>query len=334
MDRDFVMRTLLLILVVLATMQVAFPQTESGTELLGRGINLGNMLEAPEEGDWGLRFEDDFPILVKEAGFEHVRIPIRWSTHSSSSPPYLIDDQFLSRVKHVVDASRREGLKVIVNVHHFEPLYAEPGKHREWLNSLWEQISTAFVDADDQLYFEILNEPHGELNEQLWNSMLIETLAVIRRQHPQRWVIIGPAPWNGIGGLDKLRLPPADRKLIVTAHYYLPFKFTHQGASWVDPTPPLGATWLATAEQIRELEQDFDRVSDWGKREGRPIYIGEFGVYQAAPMESRVVWTKHVREACVRRQFSWAYWELAAGFGVLDNESKTWRVDLLKALVE
>jgi endoglucanase len=63
----------------------------------------------------------------------------------------LIDDQFLSRVKHVVDASRRAGLKVIVNVHHFEPLYAQPDKHRDWLNAIWEQISAAFADADDQL---------------------------------------------------------------------------------------------------------------------------------------------------------------------------------------
>ncbi|MCA9125744.1 MAG: glycoside hydrolase family 5 protein [Planctomycetales bacterium] len=334
MDRDFAMRTLLIVLVLLATMQMAFPQTESGSDLLGRGINLGNMMEASKEGDWGLRFEDDFPTLIKEAGFEHVRIPIRWSTHSSSSPPYLIEDEFINRVKHVVDACRRAGLKVIVNVHHFEPLYAEPDKHHDWLNAIWQQISTAFVDADDQLYFEILNEPHGELNEQLWNSILIETLAVIRRQHPHRWVIIGPAPWNGIGGLDKLSLPSADQRLIVTAHYYLPFKFTHQGASWVDPTPPPGTTWLATAEQVRELEQDFDRVAAWGNREGRPIYIGEFGAYQAAPTESRVVWTKHVREACERRQFGWAYWELAAGFGVLDKESRTWRADLLKALVE
>lgn len=334
MSRNLVMRMLLLVLASFATLQRGFPQEESGLGLLGRGINFGNVLEAPKEGDWGLRFEDDFPTLVKNAGFEHVRIPIRWSTHSSSSPPYLIDEQFLKRVKHVVDASRQAGLKIIVNVHHFEQLYAEPEKHRDWLKALWEQISAAFADADEHVYFEVLNEPHGKLNEQEWNSLLFETLLVIRRQHPRRWVIIGPAPWNGIEGLKKLKLPESDQRIIVTAHYYLPFKFTHQGASWVEPMPPVGVTWLATAEQVRELEKDFDMVAEWGKRESHPIYIGEFGAYQAAPLESRVAWTKHVRAACESRKFGWAYWELAAGFGVLDKESKTWRVDLLRALVE
>ena len=44
---------------------------------LQRGINLGNMLEAPNEGEWGLRVQEEYFDLVKEAGFDFVRLPIR-----------------------------------------------------------------------------------------------------------------------------------------------------------------------------------------------------------------------------------------------------------------
>src|SRR6185295_9725862 len=44
---------------------------------LGRGVNLGNALEAPEEGDWGIVLQESDFQLIKNAGFTAVRVPIR-----------------------------------------------------------------------------------------------------------------------------------------------------------------------------------------------------------------------------------------------------------------
>src|SRR5574342_296855 len=54
---------------------------------LGRGMNLGNALEAPNEGDWGVTLKSEYFELIKNAGFNSVRLPIRWSTHVSANPP-------------------------------------------------------------------------------------------------------------------------------------------------------------------------------------------------------------------------------------------------------
>ena len=35
-------------------------------KLMGRGINLGNALEAPREGDWGITLEADFFAKIKQ----------------------------------------------------------------------------------------------------------------------------------------------------------------------------------------------------------------------------------------------------------------------------
>ena len=110
--------------------------------------------------------------------------------------------------------------------------------------------------------------------------MLKETLAVIRKTNPTRNVIIGPAFWNNIHYLDKLELPADDRHIIVTVHYYLPMEFTHQGASWNKETAKLsGVTWGTEAEKHR-VEEDFAGVQEWSKKEGRPIFLGEFGAYE------------------------------------------------------
>src|SRR4051794_5156336 len=55
---------------------------------LSRGINLGNMLEAPAEGEWGLTVRTEYLDLIRAAGFDSVRVPIRWSAHTGAQQPF------------------------------------------------------------------------------------------------------------------------------------------------------------------------------------------------------------------------------------------------------
>jgi endoglucanase len=302
---------------------------------LGRGVNLGNALEAPSEGAWGIRLRPEYFEKVKEAGFQSVRIPIRWSTHAAEEAPYRIDPEFLARVEWAVDQALGRGLKVVLNFHHIEEIYARPEEERPRFLALWKQVAEHFRDRPvDSVAFEILNEPHAELDADAWNALLPEALAVIRASNPERVVVVGPAQWNNLSHLDRLRLPDDDRRLIVTFHYYSPFQFTHQGASWAQGSDAwLGRTWTAKDDELAALRADFDKVAAWAKQHDRPIYLGEFGAFSRAPMESRVTWTRTVAREAEARGFSWAYWELASGFGVLDPRSLEWRKPLLAALL-
>src|SRR5262245_45593506 len=49
---------------------------------LGRGMNLGNALEAPQEGEWGVRLRAEYFSAIKKAGFTTIRLPVRWSAHA------------------------------------------------------------------------------------------------------------------------------------------------------------------------------------------------------------------------------------------------------------
>ena len=57
--------------------------TPAASVTLRRGINFGNMLEAPNEGEWGLYVQEEYFDLVKGAGFDFVRLPVNWKAHTT-----------------------------------------------------------------------------------------------------------------------------------------------------------------------------------------------------------------------------------------------------------
>jgi len=302
-------------------------------KILGRGINIGNALEAPNEGDWGVVTKDEFFDIIKEAGFSHVRIPIRWSTHAYAFPPYKIMDRFFKRVDEVINGALKRGLAVVINIHHYEELMNDPEEHKERFLALWKQIADRYKDYPETLFFEILNEPHGNLTPEKWNELLEEALKVIRSIDKNHTIIIGTAEWGGISALEKLSVPEWEKNSIVTIHYYNPFEFTHQGAEWVEGSEKwLGRKWGSPDDQ-KHLIEEFNFIEEWSKKNKRPIYIGEFGAYRKADLESRIKWTSFVVREMEKRRWSWAYWEFCSGFGVYDTLRKTWNKDLLEALI-
>lgn len=302
---------------------------------LGRGINLGNALEAPDIGAWGIALEEKWFELIKQAGFNSVRIPIRWSAHTSDEAPYTIDESFFEYVDWAIEQSLDNDLMVIINMHHYEEIFIEPAQESQKFLSIWEQISLRYKDQPKEVLFEILNEPHGELTADLWNQLLPLGLERIREHNPYRTVVIGAAEWGGIPGLLKLDIPD-DGNLIVTVHYYEPFHFTHQGAEWVegDADAWLGTTWDGTSQEVAAVENHFQTIVDWGADRGVPINIGEFGAYSKADSPSRGRWTAAIVKFALDNNMSYHYWEFASGFGIYNPNDGTWDVDLLRGLTK
>ncbi|MCC9601190.1 glycoside hydrolase family 5 protein [Stieleria sp. JC731] len=426
------------------------------------GVNFGNMLEAPNEGDWGLRANDAWFKQIKDAGFDHVRLPISWGYHTAQTAPYKIDPALLDRVEHLAKACLDADLKLLINCHHDPNLNQKPVENKARFLAMWKQIAERFRGLpEDRVAFELLNEPHDTLAKSpgLWNGFVVETLKVVRQTNPDRTVVVGPINYNSISSLNTLELPD-DPNVSVTVHYYLPFDFTHQGAQWVSPPKPTGIQWdpketsiangwrneswqtttkgnsrgleveyqagwagiklrsgkphsrplaielqtdaavkiqvslvngdkrtdsviVTEPNQTRRVKFDSDQMgesfdtiylqnntpksqpaftirklaliyadetqnllgtandsiisdlataAEWGKKHNRVIYLGEFGAYQAADIESRQRWTAAVRSAAESLQMDWSYWEFAAGFGIFDPDKQMFKQPLLDAL--
>lgn len=298
-----------------------------------RGINIGNALEAPKEGEWGVYIRDEYFRIIREAGFDTVRIPIRWSAHAENNPPYRIDEDFFNRVDRVVNKSLEQGLITIINIHHYEEIMQDPLGHRDRFKALWSQISEHYKGYPETLFFELLNEPYGELTDERWNMLIRETAEIIRRTNPTRKIIVGPTGWNSVYNLKGLVIPE-DENIIVTFHFYTPFEFTHQGAEWVSPSPTVGRKWLGTQGEKKQITDELNMAVEWAMQHGNvSLLMGEFGAYSKADMDSRVRWTRFVAREAEKRGIAWCYWEFCAGFGAYDPDKGEWRTELLNALI-
>ncbi len=301
----------------------------------GVGINLGNALDGPSEGAWGYRLEADHFAAISQAGFDCVRLPVRWSAHADKKAPYRIDEKFFQRVDWAIEQATKNKLQIIVNIHHYDELVNDPDKETARFLSLWSQISKRYADQPGSVAFELLNEPHLPMTAQTWNQLIVQALKEIRPDNPSRRVVVGPVAWNAVKGLETLELPEDDRHLIATFHYYLPFRFTHQGATWVgqDTSSWIGTQWEGTELQRKAVIKDLDKALSWSIKHNRPMLMGEFGVINKAEEASRVRWAKFVSEQARQRKMGSVWWSFTAGFPVYDTKANQWIAPLRDALL-
>ncbi|MBA3773459.1 MAG: glycoside hydrolase family 5 protein [Ramlibacter sp.] len=318
------------------------PETCATAKALGRGINLGNMLEAPTEGQWGVKLEPGYIDIVGKT-FTTVRLPVRWSNNAAKTADATLDEAFAKKVDQAVDALLAKGVYVILNMHHYSQLSGsalhwnefavEPEVLEPRLINMWRQIALRYKDRSPKLLFELLNEPTGRLDGEPWNQLSPQVLAAVRASNPTRTVLIGPGEWNGIPALPKLRLPP-DRHLIVSIHNYDPFPFTHQGVEHLAKLFPVGAT-CCDAAQRKELANALDSAHKWSHDMGYPLHLGEFGTHHVADIKSREAYARMVRDEAERRGIGWTYWEFASpAFGMYSPKTGIWLEPIRRALLE
>lgn len=301
---------------------------------VGTCINLGNTLEPETEGAWGGAAATQADLeRIAAAGFETVRIPVRWHNKTGSEAPYTIDAVWMDRVQQVVDWALAEDLNVILNSHHFDPIHETPLEVSAWHGAVWQQIAERFAGyPEETLWFELENEPHKNFD----HSNLLETLTpafeAVRALHPERAVIIGGEHWSGINSLATLPLFD-DPNVHPTFHYYDPFVYTHQGASWTQPDmPPVGRTFPAPADAA-QLAKDVLAIEAYKHRTGKTPFMGEVGAYDAhIPLEDRVVYHRTLTEAFEPTGIGICVWAYANTFPFYDLEKEQWQPGMLAAV--
>ena len=322
--------------VLFATTDVNLNDPFAVNKLIGRGVSIGNALEAPKESDWDVTLQEEYFQLIKDAGFNSIRLPVRWDSHALEKAPYTIDPNYFARVDWAIKNALSRNLVLIFNMHNYYDFFTDPNNHKERYLAIWQQIAEHYKDYPNTLLFEPLNEPQDNLKGTAeWNALLREMLSVIRKSNPDRMIVIGSANFNGCYEIKGLDLPKDDRNIIVTFHYYLPRKFTHQGAKWEAGSDKyVGMKWVGTDQEKRAIVRDFNIVANWAKENNRPIYLGEFGSFYKADMDSRARWTKAVADMAAECGFSMSYWEFChINFGIYDPKTKSWHKELLEAVV-
>ncbi len=283
-----------------------------------RCINIGNRLEAPREGEWGGPLDISVFPALRTAGFNTIRLPVRWDTHTGPPPAFPIDPAYLARVQEVVGAALDADLAVVLNVHHFDPLYAEPERYAPQFLAIWQQIADHFAAADARLALELINEPRAPLEGKALEALQAQAHRRIRERHPERWIMVTGGDWSTIHGLKALRFH-GDQRTVLTFHDYAPFDFTHQGAHWAPPDiQKVTRSWPQSRDR-EDVKARMNTARTLKQRFHRPVFLGEFGAIQGA--EGRDAYLEAVRDAAEAHGIGWCVWSLTADFGVFDAAS-------------
>ncbi|UCG56464.1 MAG: glycoside hydrolase family 5 protein [Phycisphaerales bacterium] len=299
---------------------------------LGRGVNIIGYDRIWRSMDRA-RFKARYFRMIKDAGFDTVRINLHPFRHMDPENGHALGDHWWQVLDWAVENALKANLMVILDMHEFGAMGNNPQANKDRFLAFWRQVSQRLQDAPENVLFEILNEPSRKLDAEMWNQYFREALAIIRKTNPARTVIIGPPHYNSIGHLDELDLPEEDRNIILTVHYYSPMDFTHQGAPWAGRKDKTGVEWTGTEQEKAAVERDFASAQAWAKKHNRPVFLGEFGVYDKAAMESRVRYLDFVTRAMEKLGWSWAYWQFDSDFVLYDIDREKWVEPVLNALI-
>lgn len=330
---------LLLVIVQSAYSQVPF----------NRGVNLTNWFHT--ENAHQIQFKrftkQDF-INIKSLGCDVIRLPMHLHYYTNGAPDYIIDPLFFDFLDQAV--SWAEDLQIYILLDNHLPI--DPSINTDLnvgtiLNKVWTQMAQHYKDRSGYIIYEVFNEPHG-ITTQQWGTIqqgVIDAIRVIDTKHT---IIVGGSDYNRYNELKNLPVY-SDTNLIYTFHFYDPFLFTHQGASWTNPSmeplagvpfpydvdsmpecpDELKGSWIesvlnnysqdGTVEKVKEL---IDIAVEFKNSRNVPIFCGEFGVYiPNSPRQDRLNWYDTVRTYLENKEIAWTIWDYTGGFGLFEKGS-------------
>jgi hypothetical protein len=278
-----------------------------------KGINLGNTHEPPTEGGWNNpKAQEYYFDLYKDAGFDCVRIPVRYDNYTGKTPPYKVSDTWLNRIEEVAEWGLKRGLFIVINTHHddwIKSSYTDANKVR--FDSIWSQIAVKFKDKPEKLIFEIINEPHG-LTKAQNDDLHARVLSIIRKTNPTRLVIFQGHNWGGSDELITAAIPK-DSFLIGSFHSYDPYLFGLEGQG----------TWGTTSD-YNQLENKFKAVSNWSVKNNIPVFLGEFGSLKKCEFNSRMRHYRAYVELSQKYGFASMAWDDGGDFRIMERQQKSW----------
>lgn len=291
-------------------------------ERMGRGVNIPTIQN----------MDASHYKIIKDAGFDNVRIPIHPFKEVESEKDFTLKASFLKSLDEAVKNALSNKLIPIIDFHEHHAMQNGPLGTAPKFYAIWQQIAEHYKDSPDEVLFEIANEPN--MKPDLWNDLYKMAYRIIRKSNPERILLVGPVYGNQIKYLKDLELPEEDRKIIVTIHYYEPLEFTHQGAEWNEKRKNItGIHWPTEALPAQDVIDDFRTAQEWSQINNRPLHLGEFGVYNKTEMEERARWTEFVAREAEKLGWSWSYWEFNQGFGIYNLNTHQWKEELYRAFI-
>lgn len=303
------------------------------------GWNLGNTLEASgSETSWGNPVTTQAMIdMVKEAGFNAVRIPCNWMNgYVDDTENCQIKTTWLARVKEVVDYCVGRDMYAIINIHwdggwlENHPLYSMQAEINRKQSILWNQIATYFRDYDEKLLFAGTNEVHVEgvyddnkvtaenhEVQQSFNQTFVDAVRATGGRNAYRNLIVQSYNTQINFAVSKLKMPKdqIDNRLMMEVHFYDPYDYALNESNptlyWGEPYKAFG---IDSWGQESHVDNSFSSIKSSFVDKGIPVIVGEFGANRHSVtneniINSRAYYLEYVVRAAKKNGMVPFYWD-------------------------
>ena len=328
--------------------------------ILGRGINLGNSWdsEGADDAGWGNPIRDTDFAVIKAAGFNSVRIPVRWQSNSDYGT-HTVDPDRLNGVLNHIRLALANGLAVVVNFHHYVDLNCAGGggnkpdgskctyneaeftAEKAHFLALWAQVAAAMGEFEDnQVVLEILNEPIIP-DAKLVDQLMTEAYNVIRTFAPGKTIMFEAYHAAKFADIESLHLP-LDGNIIFSGHYYEPYTYSHQGLGY-ECKGDAALVSTASSDLKYYATLAYEHYPDVNGIDHVPLNMGEFGVAggdagycNPGPSNSgKTYWVKNAAKAAIDNGMSFHYWSFGqtSGFDAYNTGSEHWYTGFPEALI-
>jgi endoglucanase len=318
---------------------------------LRRGVNLsgwyggwGNL--SPEHiATWTTAADLQF---IHSAGLDYVRLGVdpTYLTNGGTDSPSSA--AALARLDQSINDILAAHLSVLITIFprsDYKHALLTPAGEQDYV-ALWKLLAAHFASLDPKhVFFDLLNEP--EIDNDAWNRIQSEVIAAIRAVDTQHTLIATGAHYSSIPDLLQLT-PVADSNVIYTFHFYEPYPFTHQGATWGSPEWPLLrdvpypadpkklAALIAEATNPRAkntltsyaaehwnkavIRRRLSQAEAWAHQKHVPLICNEFGAFRdTAPAAQRARYLHDVRSTLESLHIPWAMWDYRGNFGMVTH---------------
>lgn len=312
---------------------------------MGVGWNLGNSFDVTSRDKtfWGNPLPSKSIIdAVRTMGFKTLRVPVTWGFNQSDNAPYTIEQSYLEEVQKVVDYGFQNQMHVIINVHHdnewVRPDIDNAVETKARLSSLWTQVATHFIEYNDSLIFETLNEPRLEGTAEEWaggtpagrgyinefNKAAVDAIRATGANNEKRHIMIPTWAASTVpAAMDDLVIPNNDSKIIISLHSYFPWPFAGEAS----------VSWGSENDKTA-LRGELERIRQkWVVERSRPVILGEWGSIEDNPPQSRIEYAGfYVREAAARGLLT-VVWDDGGMFRMYNRHAMQWDYDEIASTI-
>ncbi|HOW40472.1 MAG TPA: cellulase family glycosylhydrolase [Bacteroidales bacterium] len=187
--------------------------------------------------------EEEFAI-VKDLGFNFVRLPLDYRTYTQSGNWDVFIEDKLAEIDKALEYADNYGVHVCICLHRAPgycvnpaanlpanqniDLWSDATAQKAFLNH-WEYLSRRYKDiAWEKLSFNLVNEPK-DIDESVYVTLMKKAIDRIQAVQPDRIIFV-----DGLNYSRQILNSFSDRKNIIQAvHVYDPMQLTHYKAEWV-----------------------------------------------------------------------------------------------------